>query len=481
MKKLLTVLLVCGFTAPAFGLREHYSISKSIRALGMGGAFYGLSNDEYAMFYNPAGLAYYEGGAQAMLSLNAQVSPSVTGAIDTIVDAGDSSVDQLVSSLSEFQGKVLNAGAAFFPYYVRKHFAIGLLAADTKMNFAILGTELDTSVEITPIVDSGFFVSYGRSFFDPNLVLGLTAKGMYRLGGTKAYSVLDLATQSQFDLDFKDIGGGGAGIDFDLGAMYTLPFTPWGTTNRVSLVINNILATDFSIARIEGGGAPPGLVRTISLGGHSRIPGVGPIDHFDAVFDLAEFGIGGETSTDLGSRSGSLFKHINFGVEAAMGWFSFRTGFRQGYWTAGLGMDARFFRLDLATYKEELLGTPGLLGNRRFALRLVFGISAAKPAPEPMTSPVEQTEPEPDQAEEPKEPVQEEKPVEEKPLEEKKTKKKTEGEQEARAKQEDSAKPARKPSSTKRAKRIEVPKDENDRFNVDRLVEEYPSSYNPNN
>ena len=37
--------------------REYPRIMTSVRAMGMGNAFFGVSDDKYAAFYNPAGLA----------------------------------------------------------------------------------------------------------------------------------------------------------------------------------------------------------------------------------------------------------------------------------------------------------------------------------------------------------------------------------------------------------------------------------------
>ena len=59
MKKIICVLLLA--CTPAFALKEYFSISRSIRALGMGNAYCGLSDDEGALFYNPAGLSLYRG------------------------------------------------------------------------------------------------------------------------------------------------------------------------------------------------------------------------------------------------------------------------------------------------------------------------------------------------------------------------------------------------------------------------------------
>jgi hypothetical protein len=55
MKKLFLLLFVL-LSLNLFA-EEYPYIMKSTRALGMGNSYYTLSNDQYALFYNPAGLA----------------------------------------------------------------------------------------------------------------------------------------------------------------------------------------------------------------------------------------------------------------------------------------------------------------------------------------------------------------------------------------------------------------------------------------
>ncbi len=127
MKKILLVLILIASTG--YAVPEYYSISKSVRALGMGGAFYGLSDDEYALFYNPAGLNLYRGEGRLMLiSPNVTLSPDVLTAINAIQAAKGQKVDGIANTLSQFQGETLYAGAgATLPYYLRKNFAIAFL------------------------------------------------------------------------------------------------------------------------------------------------------------------------------------------------------------------------------------------------------------------------------------------------------------------------------------------------------------------
>ncbi len=76
MKQIKTILLVLilltGFTTMAFAqlyIAEPDIMPLSIRAVGMGGAFLAIADDEYALFQNPAGLGTFEGFAIPIMSI----------------------------------------------------------------------------------------------------------------------------------------------------------------------------------------------------------------------------------------------------------------------------------------------------------------------------------------------------------------------------------------------------------------------------
>jgi hypothetical protein len=376
MKKI--ILLVLILTSPVFAVKEYYSLTRSIRSLGMGGAFYGLSNDEYALFYNPAGLSLYTGEAGGMLRINAQAAPDSLSAFKTLSDLTKSSntISRTVDALQKYQGKPLYAGAGLLPFFHMKNFGVALLLADTKTDLAILGKELDTSVDLTAISDSGLVVGYGRSIPGlEDLHVGINAKFIFRAGGKKVFSVLDIAQNRSVNLSPKDLGGAGAGVDFDLGSTYELHGLPWGIANRISLSLNNLVASSFTISRT--GGRPPQLTRMASLGYYTVFEGWEFIDNFHVLLDLAEFNLGGESDTDYGARTGSIWKHVNIGVEMPMSFFALRAGLHQGYLTAGFGLNLTYVKLDFATYEEELSHSgPGRLGSRRFALSLALGMGS---------------------------------------------------------------------------------------------------------
>ncbi|NJL25493.1 MAG: hypothetical protein HC902_10185 [Calothrix sp. SM1_5_4] len=69
-----------------------------------------------------------------------------------------------------------------------------------------------------------------------------------------------------------------------------------------------------------------------------------------------------------------LTRKINFGIEIGLPLLDIRGGFREGYWTAGLGVNLGLFRVDAASYGVELGAYPGQIEDRRYALEFTMEI-----------------------------------------------------------------------------------------------------------
>lgn len=361
---------------PVFGMKEYYSLSRSIRALGMGGVFYGVSDDEYALFYNPAGVSLFQGKPRGMINLSGQVGNRTFSAYDTTKNLSSKPLAEQIDLLTAYQGDPIYLGASVFPYFLMKHLAVGVLLGDAKVDYLLSGKELDSAVDFTAIVDSGLLVSYGRTLGNENTHVGLTAKGILRSGGRITLTLADIVLGNKININPSDLGGTGFGIDFDFGLMYDIPYLPWGEANRISLVASNLLASQFTMGS-KSTGQPPGLTRTFSLGWHSVFSGGKIVDHYHLMADLAEFQLGGESDPDLGARTGKILKHLNLGVEIPVGVLTIRTGVHQGYISLGLGLNFKYAKIDVATYQEELSSAPGRLPSRRYALTLALGLGAA--------------------------------------------------------------------------------------------------------
>jgi hypothetical protein len=61
-----------------------------------------------------------------------------------------------------------------------------------------------------------------------------------------------------------------------------------------------------------------------------------------------------------------LARKFNFGIEIGLPLVDIRGGFREGYYTAGAGVNLGLFRVDVATYGVELGAYPGQIEDRRY-------------------------------------------------------------------------------------------------------------------
>ena len=67
-----------------------------------------------------------------------------------------------------------------------------------------------------------------------------------------------------------------------------------------------------------------------------------------------------------------LAKKLSFGLEMELPLISVRGGFHQGYYTMGAGLDLGFFRLEAATYGEELGVYAGQQEDRRYLIEFAM-------------------------------------------------------------------------------------------------------------
>ena len=177
---------LCG-TAASVQAGEYAALRESLRARGMGGAFTAVANDEYALFYNPAGLrsVYYN--------------------IFTFFNAAST----LNQTTTDF-GNEANASSALSSYSGKKMYLepldIGLLSfVNSRFGWSLFGNSL-LDFQINSISGSNVdatFQAYGQfggvlggawSFFDHQLDVGISGKVAYRTGAKSTVTVTEAVT-----------------------------------------------------------------------------------------------------------------------------------------------------------------------------------------------------------------------------------------------------------------------------------------------
>jgi hypothetical protein len=338
----------------------------------MGNAFYSLSDDEYALFFNPAGLAYYRGRPHVTLvNGGLALSDSAFTNIGSVVNSatGGRSLNSLASQIYGAQGSSIYAGTGLFPYFLKKKFALGLLIGDTKMNTALLGSGAQATLDVTAISDTGIFLGWADKV-SRHWNAGITTKAVYRIAGRNAYTLDQILGTTPFTLSTYQQGGSGFALDADLGAIYDIS-DPWiGDRAGLSFSLNNALGTFL----ISSGPSPPPLPRMASAGVFCRFEDRKHFEYWAFRLDASEFALGGLSDPDFGARYGALIKHLNAGTEIKLSpWLLLRGGIHQGDWTAGLGVVFPGIHFDFATYGEELGADPGAVTSRRYAIQISLG------------------------------------------------------------------------------------------------------------
>lgn len=342
--------LLCLTCTPSFG-SELPHFFEGVRPLGMGGAFTAVSDDENALFYNPAGLDRVKSWGMAVLNPLVEVGNDGTSFARDAMGTDLDDAGEVVDLLRDYIGKTEHYRAALFPHFLMRHFAVGVLAqSNTTLqanNVAFPESEVQGLQTVSGHVGAGF------GFFDDILRLGVGLKYVYAYSLDEVYTAFEIA-----DDDFKDRveddleDGGGFGVDAGLMVEFPVFLRP-----TLAASILNIADTDL--------GNAGELPQQINLG-------LAMTQEFPWI-DLTAAADWIDVTGNLGDDD-DTFKRIHLGLEGRFTKVvSLRIGLYQGYGALGATLDFRAFKLDYATYAEELGSDAGDRGDRRHVLQASLG------------------------------------------------------------------------------------------------------------
>ncbi|MDC4222668.1 MAG: hypothetical protein MPW15_00065 [Candidatus Manganitrophus sp.] len=196
-------VLVGGFWGMGVAAAEELpNLYRGIRPLGMGGAFITLSDDENAMFYNPAGLNDVSGfGGVGLINPLVEVSKNTMGFVQDLNDLDTEDQQEVVDFLNERIGE---------HQHVRVWRSFRIFTCTTLQSapwarrrsiwrFGIEG-RIPRSLQMfesTP----GSLASGAFGFFDQKLQVGVTGKFIQREGVNKTYSSVDIVNDTFDPID----------------------------------------------------------------------------------------------------------------------------------------------------------------------------------------------------------------------------------------------------------------------------------------
>lgn len=344
-------LAVCASAA------EYPSNYRGIRPLGMGGAFTAVSDDENALFYNPAGLSNISTFSMGIINPMVDVSENSIDFYSDLTDADLDNTGETTELLRKHVGEYQHLAINWIPYAGFNAANVGVMVA------GIASVNVDAEIRNPPYPefhpkgnwDYGFTGGAGFKVPLQGLRVGGTLKYISRESLDQVYTAADIA-DDRFEDRLDDDRKSGSGVSMDLGVLYELPIESSFTTD-VGLSVNNLIEMDMDEAEDIKRTINLGIATQRSFGGFKLI----------GAFDILDITRSYEQDDDY-------MKRVHMGAELQMPAIAaIRMGFNQGYLTAGATLDFPVVRLDFATYAEEVGAYAGQREDRRYVGQISIG------------------------------------------------------------------------------------------------------------
>ncbi len=364
MKRVLLIFCLFTLAPSAFGelLRTPYP---GVRPTGMGNAFLAISDDNNALWYNPAGLARVKETHVSVIDLSLGVD-----SLPTLGRLGDALFGGNYNGLIQADKQSMRLGVR--PTLITPYFSMAFFEqANAFLEMSDIDN-LNANVDIYAFNDIGLAMGFGIPL-GPYFSVGATVRGFHRTGVDTTLTALDLITDlglpstddfmsAAFD-HVIELTGSGLGIGVDVGMMATVPLPASYPKWTLAATINDIGSTTFRPIGLTSG--PPAVPMTFNFGTAldyslgMRRGNVNIAFDFRNAFDSA-----------------TLIKKLNFGVEYKHPYFALRGGLSQGYPCGGFSLQfPPHTRIHFSTYGAELGAGLWQRPQRFYMVQFVVGFN----------------------------------------------------------------------------------------------------------
>ena len=391
MKKIILIVLIGATTSLMALYAEHASLYKDPRIMGMGGTSMAVGSYSTSVFSNPAGLASIKkehGFVVDLLGLGANGTADVLTFLDDISGVDTAGVDattEMLNVLTKYDGQAFHIGMDNYTSISKNSdifaWSLGILAASdlNYMTHTSGGTQglLVTSSRAYGGVVLGFAKPYETEYglVDVGVSLKYISQVSYE-GGLTMNELLadDIATALQ-DKYEKSSSGLGA----DLGVTYH-PLVDSYWHPAIAMSIMNIGSMDMD----ENYGGQP---MTVNVGA-SISPELPMLDKFVFAVDYVDalnanklrmYTLSNDnTVTYTDYDENDMMKRLRVGVgigliDSRLLSATINLGLYQAAYTAGVNIELSLFKLNVATYQENIGTTGTPVEDRRYMAQLGFG------------------------------------------------------------------------------------------------------------
>ena len=355
----------------AYG-KELYGPEAGVVPFGMGRAYSAVADDGLSLYYNPAGLALVNKVDFQVLNVRAETGSDVVAIASGSKKVGKSS--NVASTLNGYAGQNLEGQIAEYTQITVPNFAMGL-------NYNV-HLDLDMENVVNPVSQMRYTkdlaFSVGTAFSAgkrKELRVGVVFRWIHRTGGYRTVGIDEIVGSTNSLID--KFGATGSGYSGTVGTQYVLPFS--GRTEvTTSFVWHDI--GDASFGSYSSANRPTRIEQNMVAGAAVRFPiggsqnrrlerRYGPKRSTSAVTLAFDY-----SYLNIGQSKEQYPKHTHVGLNVDLPILSFQVGLNQSSLTFGTSFDIGLFKVDLATYGEELGSYAGQRPDRRYVMSFSTGL-----------------------------------------------------------------------------------------------------------
>jgi len=379
--------------AAAEEVPEHFT---PVRALGMGGAFTAVANDESSVWTNPAGIARSR-KARSRSTLNLTKVPNIIAGANSearnfysgFSSAQDKSVENVVADMDDLGDKPFWARTAMFPvtlFDVAKNspMAFGMYS-NTNVK-AVIAKETPDEARIEAISDLGSVITFGMTNSSNRFNAAMQIRPIWRYAYEDRIPSEDLANKSTMRSRMKEDANKSQGLGVDFGMMYTIADHWYPTIGLAALNLPTGCKEDYLNPFTEKRQAVCGTKYSGSFGNKDALSTVDPTDirvglsitprlgrklAMRFALDAHHLPVG-TPEQSYGLQGIEVSKLMHAGVELFAGNpleispFSVRAGYSQGFVTTGASLNLSFVALEFAYYGRDVSSSSTPIEDRRY-------------------------------------------------------------------------------------------------------------------
>lgn len=365
---LCTMLLWIGAEARAELIRTPYP---GVRPTGMGGAFLAVSDDNNALWYNPAGLAKIRGVHFNVIDIGLGVDSSDT--LSRITNAAFSGGLNNLVRTDEEMARLTIRPTFIIPYFgisvfenLNGYFNLRAIKDFDIMNPATYQSKIDVYAFNDIGINAGIGIPMGEV-----LAIGASVRAFQRTSIDASIGAQDLlASLSLTQPDFmqaaytslKGMQGIGLGLGLNLGALVTVPLPKDYPTWTIAATAEDVGRTSFR-----------------PLGSMRAPKGVDSTYHFGTALKY-NFGRDRHLTLALDYRNAfeklPITKQLYLGTEYRFKYVGLRGGLHQGYLSGGFSLEfPPHTRLHLSTYASETGDGLWKSNQRWYLMQFIIGFN----------------------------------------------------------------------------------------------------------